>query len=260
MGGASCGAPAHGLHTSSEPSLSIQDPATRQLWAALRHRLAEISARHPDAALASSLGVEDMLLSHAIFQDGLPIRVFTLDTGRLPVETLGMIDTIAQRYGVALDVLRPDPEAVADHVGRHGAFAFYESVDLRKACCAIRKVEPLRQALKGRSAWLTGQRRAQSQTRVHLQEREFDEVFGLLKYNPLRDWDSDQVWSVVRALDIPYNPLHDQGYPSIGCEPCTRAVRADEDERAGRWWWEQTASRECGLHAGNLRSVAPASS
>lgn len=243
-----------------DPSLSIPDPAVRRLWASLLERLAAISARHPDAAFASSLGVEDMLLSHAIFQLGLPVRVFTLDTGRLHPETLAMIETVRERYGVALDVLRPDPAEVTDHVSRHGAFAFYESLALRKACCHIRKVEPLRRALQGRSAWLTGQRRGQSATRTHLAESEFDEVFGLIKYNPLSDWTGDQVWAAVRALDIPYNPLHDQGYPSIGCEPCTRAVRAGEDERAGRWWWEQSSSRECGLHAGNLRAPAGASS
>src|SRR3546814_5877286 len=111
-------------------------------------------------------------------------------------------------------------------------------------------------ALRGRSAWLTGQRRTQSQTRARLAQSEFDEVFGLFKYNPLLEWTAEQVWSVIHALDIPYNPLHDQGYPSIGCEPCTRAIRVGEDERAGRWWWEQTTSRECGLHEGNLHSAA----
>ena len=239
---------------SVDSSLSISDPVVRQLWSALLERLSAISAQHPDAAFASSLGAEDMLLSHAMFEQTLSVRVFTLDTGRLHPETTAMIDTVQRRYGVALDVLRPDPACVVDHVARHGAFAFYESLALRKECCRIRKVEPLARALKGRSAWLTGQRRTQSSTRSSLPEQEFDEVFGLLKYNPLFEWTGAQVWTAVRSLGIPYNPLHDQGYPSIGCEPCTRAVRAGEDERAGRWWWEHTASRECGLHAGNLRT------
>ena len=127
----------------------------------------------------------------------------------------------------------------------------YESVDLRRACCQIRKVEPLRRALAGRGAWITGQRRAQSTTRGELPLEEADATFGLHKFNPLAEWSEEEVWAVIRALDIPYNPLHDQGYPSIGCEPCTRAIRPGEDVRAGRWWWSPRTSSECGLHAGN---------
>ncbi|MGP1613733.1 MAG: phosphoadenylyl-sulfate reductase [Pollutimonas bauzanensis] len=233
--------------------LSSLDSSTEQLWASLRQALARIGAQHPDAVFASSFGAEDMLLSHAIFSGGLPIQVFTLDTGRLPAETLGMIAVVEQRYGVAVRVVSPDAAAVRAHVAEHGEFGFYESVDLRKACCALRKVEPLRAALRGHSAWLTGQRREQSLTRTELPEAEYDPVFGLQKYNPLAAWSDKQVWEVIRALDIPYNPLHDQGYPSIGCEPCTRAIRPGEDLRAGRWWWEQKLSKECGLHAGNLQ-------
>ncbi len=229
------------------------DPATRQLWTQLQQTLEVVSARHPDAVFASSFGAEDMLLSHAIFESDLPIHVFTLDTGRLPAETVAMIDVIRQRYGVAIQVMRPDEAAVQGHVAAHGEFGFYESIELRKACCAIRKVQPLRLALKGRSAWLTGQRREQSQTRAQLADAEYDGVFGLQKYNPLAAWTDKEVWSVIRALAIPYNPLHDRGYPSIGCEPCTRALRPGEDLRAGRWWWEQKLSKECGLHAGNLQ-------
>lgn len=237
-------------------SSSLLDPATQEQWVSLQARLAAIALQHPDALFASSLAAEDMLLSHAIFQAKLPIKVFTLDTGRLHAETLAMVDKIAQRYGVALQIVRPDPAAVDAHVAQHGAFAFYESVQLRKACCTIRKVEPLRRVLQGHSAWLTGQHRDQSITRTGLAESEFDTVFGLQKYNPLAQWSSEQIWSVIHAFDIPYNPLHDQGYPSIGCEPCTRAVRPDEDARAGRWWWEQTSSKECGLHEGNLKTIA----
>lgn len=233
-------------------------PQTREQWVLLQQCLAEISARHPDALFASSLAAEDMLLAHAIFQAHLPIAVFTLDTGRLHPETLGMVDKIAERYGVAVQVVHPDSAAVQAHVADHGSFAFYESVALRKECCGIRKVEPLRRTLAGHSAWLTGQHRDQSLTRSHLAESEFDAVFGLQKYNPLANWTSEQVWEVVRAFGIPYNPLHDQGYPSIGCEPCTRSVRAGEDPRAGRWWWEQSASKECGLHEANLKATESA--
>jgi len=237
--------------TTSVDFPSIQDAALAQRWQALVRRLADIQQRYPDAALASSLAAEDMLLTHAIYDSGLDLEVFTLDTGRLHAETLGVLDAVRARYGRDVTVYRPVAAAVEQHVAQHGAYAFYESVDLRKACCQIRKVEPLRRALAGRSAWITGQRRQQSTTRGELPLQEQDPVFGLTKFNPLAEWSEDDVWAVIRALDVPYNPLHDQGYPSIGCEPCTRAIRPGEDVRAGRWWWESSDSKECGLHAGN---------
>lgn len=220
-------------------------------WRDLNLRLADIRRRYPDAALASSLAAEDMVLTHALYAGGSDLEVFTLDTGRLHAETLGVLDAVRERYGREVTVYRPDAEAVERHVAEHGAYAFYESVDLRRACCQIRKVEPLRRALGGRGAWITGQRRAQSTTRGELPLEEADATFGLHKFNPLAEWSEEEVWAVIRALDIPYNPLHDQGYPSIGCEPCTRAIRPGEDLRAGRWWWESSDSKECGLHAGN---------
>lgn len=220
-------------------------------WRDLNLRLADIRRRYPDAALASSLAAEDMVLTHALYAGGSDLEVFTLDTGRLHVETLGVLDAVRERYGREVTVYRPDAGAVERHVAEHGAYAFYESVDLRRACCQIRKVEPLRRALAGRGAWITGQRRAQSTTRGELPLEEADATFGLHKFNPLAEWSEEEVWAVIRALDIPYNPLHDQGYPSIGCEPCTRAIRPGEDLRAGRWWWESSDSKECGLHAGN---------
>lgn len=231
-------------------------PATAEKWSLLRERLADIARRHPDAALASSLAAEDMLLTHAIFGEGIPLEVFSLDTGRLHAETLAMLDVVSARYGHRITVFRPQADAVTAHVKAHGAYAFYESIELRRACCEIRKVEPLRRALAGRSAWITGQRREQAATRVALHDEEPDPIFGLYKFNPLAAWTEAEVWSVIRALNIPYNPLHDQGYPSIGCEPCTRAIRADEDARAGRWWWETADSKECGLHAGNRGATA----
>lgn len=229
--------------------------ATHQKWLVLLDTLAAISARHSDAIFASSLAAEDMVLTHAIAQAHLPIDIFTLDTGRLHPQTLAMVDRIADRYEVALRVVKPNPQAVHEHVVQHGEFAFYESTELRKACCGIRKVEPLRRTLAGHSAWITGQHRDQSVTRAELAEAEYDTAFGLQKYNPLADWTDAQVWEVIRAYDIPYNPLHDQGYPSIGCDPCTRAVKPGEHPRAGRWWWEQAASKECGLHESNLKEV-----
>lgn len=220
-------------------------------WRDLNLRLADIRRRYPDAALASSLAAEDMVLTHALYAGGSDLEVFTLDTGRLHAETLGVLDAVRERYGREVTVYRPDAGAVERHVAEHGAYAFYESVDLRRARCQIRKVEPLRRALAGRGAWITGQRRAQSTTRGELPLEEADATFGLHKFNPLAEWSEEEVWAVIRALDIPYNPLHDQGYPSIGCEPCTRAIRPGEDLRAGRWWWESSDSKECGLHAGN---------
>ncbi|QEK94330.1 phosphoadenylyl-sulfate reductase [Achromobacter insolitus] len=220
-------------------------------WRELGARLADVQQRYPDAALASSLAAEDMLLTHAIYSAGLDLEVFTLDTGRLHAETLGVLDAVREHYGREITIYRPVATAVEQHVAAHGAYAFYESVELRRACCQIRKVEPLKRALAGRGAWITGQRRAQSTTRRELPLEEDDKTFGLYKFNPLADWSEEDVWSVIRALGIPYNPLHDQGYPSIGCEPCTRAIRPGEDLRAGRWWWESSDSKECGLHAGN---------
>jgi phosphoadenosine phosphosulfate reductase len=221
-------------------------------WGALRVRLGDIAAAHPDALLATSMGVEDSLLIHASMQLPHPLGVFMLDTGMLHAETLAMVDAVRDRYGLEVRVMRPDPALVRAYVADHGEYAFYETVALRQECCAIRKVEPLRRALAGHSAWITGQRREQSVTRAELPESQWDESFGLRKFNPLAAWSTEDVWAVVRALGVPYNPLHDRGYPSIGCEPCTRAVRPGEDLRAGRWWWEQRQSRECGLH------VAPA--
>jgi phosphoadenosine phosphosulfate reductase len=224
-------------------------------WDTLVTTLRDIAARYPGVGLASSLAAEDMLLTHAIFSADLPIEVFTLDTGRLNPETLAVVDAVAARYGRHLTVVRPDTAAVDAYVKEHGAHAFYESVSLRKACCEIRKVIPLRRALAGRPAWITGQRREQAVTRGALAEQEYDPVFGLEKFNPLAAWTVDDVWGAIRGLAIPYNALHDRGYPSIGCEPCTRAIKPGEDLRAGRWWWESSDSKECGLHAGNLSAI-----
>ena len=224
-------------------------------WDLLVHALRDIATRHPGVGLASSLAAEDMVLTHAIYSEDLPIEVFTLDTGRLNRETLAVVDAVAARYGRRLTVMQPDAAAVEAYVNEHGTHAFYESVALRKACCEIRKVIPLRRALAGRPAWITGQRREQAVTRGTLAEQEYDSVFGLEKFNPLAAWTFDDVWAAIRALDIPYNALHDRGYPSIGCEPCTRAIKPGEDLRAGRWWWESSDSKECGLHAGNLSAI-----
>ncbi len=222
------------------------------MWRILIQRLRAIDAQHPDVVLASSLAAEDLLILHAMREAGIAWRVITLDTGYLPPETKALLPQVERRYGVVIERLQPDTEAVVAFVSQHGTHPFYESRALRQACCALRKVAPLRAALRGHSAWVTGQRREQARSRRYLSLAEFDTAFGLQKFNPLADWPSTAVWQEIRAREIPYNPLHDRGYPSIGCEPCTRAVRSGEDPRAGRWWWESTEARECGLHAGNL--------
>lgn len=227
---------------------------TTELWNTLVSTLQQIASEHPQAAVASSLAAEDMVLTHAILSQDIPIAIFTLDTGRLHKETLDVLVKIRSRYGYEVEVWKPNQEAVAQHVNQHGAYAFYESIDLRKACCHVRKIEPLQRALAGRGAWITGQRREQSVTRASVPLHEEDAVFGLHKYNPLALWRHEDVWQTIRQFDIPYNALHDQGYPSIGCEPCTRAIKPGEDVRAGRWWWENADAKECGLHAGKPSS------
>ena len=213
-----------------------------------------IAQRHTAVKLASSLAAEDMVLTHAILSRKLGIGIFSLNTGRLHAETLGMLDKVEARYGYEIEQLHPQREAVAEYVASQGVNAFYESVDLRKRCCEIRKVEPLNRALAGVQAWVTGQRREQSVTRAELHLEEQDAARGIAKYNPLADWSEADVWAYLSAFNVPVNPLHARGYPSIGCEPCTRAVRPGEDSRAGRWWWESRESKECGLHI----AIAPA--
>jgi phosphoadenosine phosphosulfate reductase len=223
-------------------------PEFAGLVAATKSTLGRIVAEFSPAVFATSLAAEDMVLTDMILKSGLPIDIFTLETGRLHQETLGMLDRIKESYGYEVKAFRPDTAAVDEYVGRNGLNAFYDSVDMRKECCRIRKVEPLNRALAGKKAWVTGQRRAQAATRTGLEVQEHDEAHGMAKFNPLADWSEQDVWHYLRSNDVPYNPLHDKGYPSIGCEPCTRAIQPGEDVRAGRWWWENPESKECGLH------------
>ncbi|WP_434715430.1 phosphoadenylyl-sulfate reductase [Paraburkholderia sp. A3RO-2L] len=217
--------------------------------------LDSIAARHASVKLASSLAAEDMVLTHAILSRGVKIGVFSLNTGRLHAETLGMVERVRERYGYEIEQFHPQQDAVDEYVAQHGLNAFYESIDLRKRCCEIRKVEPLNRALSDVSAWVTGQRREQSVTRAELHEEEQDGARGIAKFNPLADWTETEVWTYLRAFDVPVNPLHARGYPSIGCEPCTRAVRPGEDSRAGRWWWESRDTKECGLHITSVSAI-----
>ena len=220
----------------------------------LAYALAEYS---PDIAISFS-GAEDVVLIDLAAKTGAEFRVFSLDTGRLHAETYRFLDEVRERYEVPIEVFVPQPEALEKLVREKGLFSFYR--DGHKECCGIRKVEPLRRALAGLSAWVTGQRRDQSPgTRAEIPVVQVDTAFSnngnqLIKFNPLANWSSRQVWDYIRSEGVPYNPLHERGFISIGCEPCTQPVLPGQHERAGRWWWEDETRKECGLHAGNLAS------
>jgi len=199
--------------------------------------------------LATSLSPEDQVITEIIARNKWSIPLVTLDTGRLFPETYTLIEETEKRYGVKIQVYFPDHLAVEDLVLQKGVNSFYQSVENRKECCRIRKLEPLKRALAPYKAWICGLRREQSVTRLGTQVVEQDPLNGLVKINPLIDWTEEQVWGVIAARKIPYHPLHDQGYPSIGCACCTRAIKKTESLRAGRWWWEEPEHKECGLHA-----------
>jgi phosphoadenosine phosphosulfate reductase len=228
---------------------------------------AELAGKNPRTILKTALslfdniaisfsGAEDVVLVDMAVRIRPEVQVFTLDTGRLHPETYRLIETVRERYPIRLEVLFPDYDAVQRLVGGKGLFSFYR--DGHHECCGIRKVEPLRRKLQSLDAWITGQRRDQNATRIELAEIEIDPAFStpehsLIKFNPLANWSSAQVWDYIEAHDVPYNELHRRGYASIGCEPCTRPILPHQQEREGRWWWEDAAKKECGLHAGNLK-------
>jgi phosphoadenosine phosphosulfate reductase len=224
---------------------------TRGFEARIAHAVALLREAAEDHAgrvvQATSLGVEGMVLTDMIARHALPVAVATLDTGLLHPLTLALIARIRAHYGVEVEVFRPGNEQVVRFVQRHGAQAMRRSVDLRHACCALRKLEPMERLLAGRSAWVSGLRREHSAARRHAPFYELEDS-GREKFYPLADWSEADVWAYVARHGVPTNPLHDAGYPSIGCAPCTRAVSAGEDPRAGRWWWEQGEAKECGLH------------
>lgn len=210
-----------------------------------------LDAEH--TVLACSLGIEDTVLLHMLSGEaralGKPARAFVLDTGRLPEESYGTLEDCRQKYGAVIDLYFPDSAALESLVRAKGPYSFYESVENRKECCRIRKVEPLRRALAGQTAWITGLRKEQAATRADTPLFELDETHGgILKVNPLADWTEKMVYDYAAAHNVPVNALHRKGFPSIGCEPCTRAVEPGEDVRAGRWWWENAGQKECGLH------------
>jgi len=199
---------------------------------------------------ANSLGAEDMVLTDLIAKHQLSIEMFSLDTGRLPQETYDLMQEVRKRYSVPLRIYFPDTTQVEEYVAQHGVNGFYDSVETRKECCRIHKVLPLKRALAGHRAWITGMRREQAITRGSLDVSAFDADHGMQKFNPLLEWTNAEVWEYIKQNDVPYNKLHDHFYPSIGCTPCTRAITPGEDIRAGRWWWESPEGKECGLHVG----------
>lgn len=239
---------------------SMKNPATSpeltdELVASVKEKRAQVLALLQSAlsefanmTFANSYGAEDMVLTDIIQKENLNIEIFSLDTGRLPAETYTLMAEVEKNYNTKPVVFFPKHEAVESYVREKGINAFYESIELRKACCHMRKVEPLQRALAGKQAWVTGMRAEQATTRASLPVREFDAGNKLEKFNPLSDWKEVEVWAYIRMFNVPYNALHDQFYPSIGCAPCTRAIAMGEDVRAGRWWWEDPTNKECGLH------------
>jgi phosphoadenosine phosphosulfate reductase len=238
------------------------DNSTTSLDAQLLHKisgllmpdaLVALSDRFPGrVTFSTSFSLEDQVITHHIFSAGIPISIFTLDTGRLFAETYSVWSATNERYGANITAFYPDRTLLEPWLNDHGPNAFYESMTNRKACCHIRKVEPLKRALQGQAIWITGLRAEHSPERQdhHILER--DAANGVLKYNPLLHWDTAAVKACIDRHNIPYNPLHDKGFVSIGCAPCTRAIRPGEDFRAGRWWWEDNSKKECGLHATSL--------
>jgi phosphoadenosine phosphosulfate reductase len=212
--------------------------------------LERIQDEFSPATLASSLGAEDMVLTDLVARYAPGISIFSLDTGRLNPETYDLLAKVQETYSrkVEISIYYPQADAIQQYVEANGINAFYSSIELRKACCGIRKVEPLKRALAGKTAWITGMRRQQAVTRANMPVQEHDAEHGLEKFNPLADWTEKEVWEYIRSNAIPYNALHDKHYPSIGCAPCTRSIAIGEDVRAGRWWWEDEAGKECGLH------------
>ena len=215
--------------------------------------LRQVARDYAPAVFSTSLGAEDMVVLDLILRAGIDIEVFTLDTGRLPPETYDLLAEVERHYQRKLRVYYPPQDALESYVGTHGINAFYDGIELRKACCEVRKVAPLRRALAGKRAWVTGLRADQAVTRGGLKHLSYDAGFDLVKISPLADWSEQEVWAYIRRHAVPYNALHDRGYPSIGCAPCTRAVAPGEDVRAGRWWWEAPEHKECGLHVVNGR-------
>jgi len=227
---------------------STLDPALETKIEQAKQLLSQIASDYSPATFANSFGAEDMVATDLICKFAPEIEIFSLDTGRLPQETHAVVQKAMKHYDREFKIYAPDSSNLEAYTRKNGPDAFYDSVEMRKECCRIRKVLPLQRALTDKKAWVTGMRAEQSPTRGELPESEFDEGNGLQKFNPLSSWSNQDLWSYINHFKVPYNKLHDQFYASIGCAPCTRAISAGEDIRAGRWWWEDPENKECGLH------------
>lgn len=230
------------------PTVNLSENHLVGLQKKLEERLTDISSRFKDVRFATSLAAEDMVVTHGIAKNKKSIQVFTLATGRLHAETVEMTNLVENTYGLSIERVEPNQVDIESYISQYGLNGFYDSEEAKKKCCQVRKVKPLELALKGADAWITGQRRSQSVTRLDLPFEEFDESRGIPKFNPIFDWSDDDLWAYLAWEKVPLHPLHQKGFPSIGCEPCTRAIRTNEDLRAGRWWWLNQQSKECGLH------------
>jgi len=235
----------------SIPPSTLSPVELAQKSVILKQRVQDIAQRFSDVRFATSLAAEDMVVTDVISKVNAKIKLFTLATGRLHQETVDMVKTTQDHYNIAIEKVYPQDSDVHAFIDQYGMNGFYDGEEPKKACCGARKIKPLNAALLGADAWITGQRREQSTTRTELNLEELDDVRGIAKFNPLFDWTEADIWAYIQQEKVPIHPLHLKGYPSIGCEPCTRQVRQGEDIRAGRWWWLQSDSKECGLHVNN---------
>ena len=241
--------------TQTTTTTTIDTLITQLKGLSIRDALTFLAARYPGkVTFSSSFSFEDQVISHEILQHNLDISIFTLDTGRLFPETYSVWSTTREKYNATITAYYPNQQLLQEFVADKGPNSFYESVDNRKSCCYIRKVEPLKRALAGQAVWITGLRAEHSTVRNDLQPVEWDEGNQVVKFHPLLLWTTEEIRDYISANDIPYNPLHDRGFISIGCAPCTRAIRPGEDFRAGRWWWEDSSKKECGLHEVSTRN------
>lgn len=230
------------IETANRLNQEFKDSSAQEL---LHYFLKEYKGK---IALASSLGAEDQVITDMMVKEDKNSKIFTLDTGRLFPETYDLIHKTNQFYNIHINIYFPEAAKVEKMVSEKGINSFYDSIENRKECCYIRKIEPLKRAFKGLDVWICGLRHEQSITRNNTQKVEWDKAHNILKINPLIDWKEDEVWNYIKKYDIPYNVLHNKNFPSIGCQPCTRAVKKGEDVRSGRWWWERPETKECGLH------------
>ncbi len=233
------------MHTAIE---DIQEGLNTKLQTAEETLRWALTTYGDKIGIASSFGAEDVVLIDMAVKINPEVNIFTLDTGRLHRETYELMEDIQDRYNIDIEVCTPDHNEVNKIIESHGANLFYQSLDLRRLCCKVRKIDPLQKKLKSLDAWVCGLRQEQSVTRTKIKKVEDDRANNIIKINPLADWTNQDVWNYIKKNNVPFNKLHESGYPSIGCEPCTRAIIPSEDIRAGRWWWEDPEKKECGLH------------